>query len=289
MSRGGGSKNSEFQVVQVWTCPGALTGGGGRTEGVRLLQGQTNRNEIIIFPQLSWRAVIALQFTLGLSSKSDRVSPFCSISWRACNQTINKPFNMLPSLQAIISSFRLLVLHVYNFLIKRFKQYRFYITYQEYIPVGCVPPACWPYPSMHWWGVCTCPGECTCLGVYLPRGCTCLGGVPAQRGYLPGGCTCPGGCTWPGSVPARGGVPARGVYLPRSPPPREQNDSRCKNITLPQTSFAGGKKLVKSIYLEFFILRYVRSSWQFELQQVQIYLKYKFNGCYPLVWNLFTK
>ena len=23
---------------------------------------------------------------------------------------------------------------------------------QECIPVGCVPPACWPYPSMHWAG-----------------------------------------------------------------------------------------------------------------------------------------
>ena len=29
---------------------------------------------------------------------------------------------------------------------------------QECIPVGCVPPACWPYPSMH------------CLGGCLPRG-----------------------------------------------------------------------------------------------------------------------
>ena len=63
-------------------------------------------------------------------------------------------------------------------------------------------------------------------GVYLPRGVYLVpGGVPAQ-----GVCTCPGG---PGP-----GVPAQVL-----PPPREQNDNRCKNITLPQTSFAGGKNV----------------------------------------------
>ena len=52
---------------------------------------------------------------------------------------------------------------------------------QECIPVGCVPPACYPYLP-----ACTAPGRCTCLGgvpawgVYLPGGCTYLGGVPAQ-------------------------------------------------------------------------------------------------------------
>ena len=53
---------------------------------------------------------------------------------------------------------------------------------------------------------------CTCLGVYLP------GAV-----YLSRGCTCPGG-----------------VYLPRYSPPVNRMTDRCKNITLPQTSFAGG-------------------------------------------------
>ena len=80
---------------------------------------------------------------------------------------------------------------------------------------------------------CTCPGECTCLGVpggvpaqgvYLPRG-TCPGGVPAQGVYLPRGCTCLGG-TCPGT---------------RHPPPVNRMTDRCKNITLPQTWFAGGK------------------------------------------------
>ena len=32
---------------------------------------------------------------------------------------------------------------------------------QECIPVGCLPPACWPYPSMH----CGPGGCCTCRGV----------------------------------------------------------------------------------------------------------------------------
>ena len=60
------------------------------------------------------------------------------------------------------------------------------------------------------------------LGAVPAWGCTCPG-VPAQGGgvparYLPGGCTCPG-----------------------TPPVNRMTDS-CKNITLSQTSFAGGNK-----------------------------------------------
>ena len=55
-------------------------------------------------------------------------------------------------------------------------------------------------------------------GVYLPGGCTCPGGVPAWEVYLPGG-TCPG-----------------------TPPPwTEFFTHASENITLQQTSFAGGK------------------------------------------------
>ena len=124
-------------------------------------------------------------------------------------------------------------------------------------------------------GGCTCRGVCTYRGsisaqeggvpaqgvyltrvVYLPRGggCTCwervptqgvylpgVRGVPAQMGvYLPrGGCTCLGVC-----------VPAWGVYLPRegtcpgNPPPVNRITDTCKNITLSQTSFAGGNNVL---------------------------------------------
>ena len=77
-------------------------------------------------------------------------------------------------------------------------------------------------------------------------------GIPAQ-----GGCTCPwgvhaGGGWHRGGVPAWGGVPSQGVYLPRGQaggvpaqvlPPLNRMTDRCKNITLPQTAFVGGKNI----------------------------------------------
>ena len=87
-------------------------------------------------------------------------------------------------------------------------------------------------------------------------------GVPGPWGvYLvPGGgrgmYLVPGrGCTWSQGgegvgVPGPGGVYlVLGVYLvpggtyPGTPPPVNKMTDRCKNITLPQTSFAGGNKL----------------------------------------------
>ena len=79
----------------------------------------------------------------------------------------------------------------------------------------------------------------------------CSGCVPAQGGVpIRQGCTYPGGMYLPrGSVYLPGGVPAWGVpaclggeYLLRYSPPVNRMTDRCKNITLPQTSFAGGKK-----------------------------------------------
>ena len=119
------------------------------------------------------------------------------------------------------------------------------------------------------------PGRgCTCLvlgGYLVPGGCTCLvpGGVPGPRGvYLPGlGCvpglggvylTGPrgvpawsGGCTWSwGYLPGRGvpawfggctwsreGVPGQVL------PPVDRMTHAYENITLPQTSFAGGNNI----------------------------------------------
>ena len=153
---------------------------------------------------------------------------------------------------------------------------KFFII-QECIPVGCVPPICCPYlPACTAHGGFTCPGGCTCLGVYLARGVYLSGGggVPAW-GYLPRGvpawgCTCPGdvlacgeghtclggtclgvyllgylsrGSTYLEGVPAwgsgstcLGGVPAQ--VLP--PSWTEFLTHATENITLPQTSFAGG-------------------------------------------------
>ena len=82
---------------------------------------------------------------------------------------------------------------------------------QDCIPVGCVPPACWPYLP-----------ACSALGG------VCSGGVPAL-GDVPGlgGVPAPGGCTWSGGVSSPGGVCSWGVYLILGGcqvlPPREQN------------------------------------------------------------------
>ena len=60
----------------------------------------------------------------------------------------------------------------------------------------------------------------------------------ALEGYLPGSGVPARGCTCQGGVPAQG-VPAQGVPAQVLPPVNRITD-RCKNITLPQTSFAGG-------------------------------------------------
>ena len=85
----------------------------------------------------------------------------------------------------------------------------------------------------------------TCQGVHLPGvylpGVYLPGGVPARvgmylpMGYLPGG-TCPWG------VPAQGGVPSRESVPTQVLPTVNRMTDRCKNITLPQTSFVGSKK-----------------------------------------------
>ena len=66
------------------------------------------------------------------------------------------------------------------------------------------------------------------MGVLNPRG------VSAQ-GRSAGGCL-PGGCL------PKGGMSAWGEYLPRYSPPVDRMTHTCKNITFPQTLFAGGNK-----------------------------------------------
>ena len=52
------------------------------------------------------------------------------------------------------------------------------------------------------------------------------------------------------SMHCSGGVPARrgGVYLPRYSPTVNRMTDRCKNITLPQTSFVSGKNENKKAF-----------------------------------------
>ena len=104
------------------------------------------------------------------------------------------------------------------------------------------------------------PSQVGCLpgGVYLVPGetlsqgggmCVCLGGVPGPRGVSAWGVyLVQGGCL-PRGVSAQGGVcPGRvsaGGFLPRGctwsgTPPLWTEWHASENITLPQTSFAGG-------------------------------------------------
>ena len=129
-------------------------------------------------------------------------------------------------------------------------------------------------------------GGCTCPGVYLAGG-TCLGGT-CPGVYLPGeGVYLPRGTCW-----HRVYLP-RGVYLPESciwyylyaastptecqhlcsslysvtqvhagiqpPPPVNRMTDRCKNITLPQASFAGGKYSPKQVFRYVYKRRYSSS------------------------------
>ena len=78
---------------------------------------------------------------------------------------------------------------------------------QDFIPVGCVPPACWPYPSMHY------PGR--------------------ERGVCPGvGGVCPGGLSAHGYVCGR-------------PPPWTEWQTGAK--TLPCRNFVAGGKNEKDL------------------------------------------
>ena len=112
-------------------------------------------------------------------------------------------------------------------------------------------------PSMHY-----SRGDCTWSGGYLVWGVYLVQEVPGPGvGGVPGLGDVPGpgmylvwGCTWLGGVPGQGvpgarGVPGQGCTwswgwgwctCPGTPPVNRMTD-RCKNITLPQTSFAAGK------------------------------------------------
>ena len=115
-------------------------------------------------------------------------------------------------------------------------------------------------------GECLLQGGCLLWGVSAPRGMSAPGecllrGVSALGGWgvsAPGGCLLPGGvcsgrvgvsalggvCSWGGvcsggSAPGGCGIPA---CTEADTPPVNRMTDRCKNITLPQTSFVGGNE-----------------------------------------------
>ena len=97
---------------------------------------------------------------------------------------------------------------------------------QDCIPVGCVPPARWPYlPACTSWGGVSALGVCVCVcswGVSAPGGgLSAPGGVsaPGELSALGGVCSGGRGCTWswggsaPGGCLLGGDVCSWGVYL----------------------------------------------------------------------------
>ena len=85
-----------------------------------------------------------------------------------------------------------------------------------------------------------------------------FGGGFAPRGVsAPGGLLLGGACLWSG-----GGIPA----CNEADPHMNRMTDRCKNITLPQTSFAGGNKLLvdrKKFPQNYFVVKNMSrtSSW----------------------------
>ena len=132
-----------------------------------------------------------------------------------------------------------------------------FIKRQVCIPVGCVPQACSPYRgrgSAQPWEGSASRGVCPTLGglpnsggrgsaqpwegLPNPGGLPNLGGGLPNPGGLHPGRVCLGGLHREGSaqVCLQGGVGQTPL-----PPPVYRMTHRCKNITLPQTSFASGK------------------------------------------------
>ena len=107
---------------------------------------------------------------------------------------------------------------------------------QDCIPVGCIPHTRWPYlPACTVqggylvWGVCS--GGCLVWGMSA-RGCLVRwGALSVRRGAWSLG---EGGCLVPGGVVSK-------HALRQTPPWTEFLTHATENITLPQTSFAGGK------------------------------------------------
>ena len=106
-------------------------------------------------------------------------------------------------------------------------------------------------------------------GVHGPGGCMVPGGAWSWGVHGPWGCMVLGVHGGGGVVHGPGGVSQHAL---RQTPPVNRMTNRCKNITLPQTSFAGGKNdiakngfRINSIYL----LQTSKKTFAFEFDIVQ--------------------
>ena len=106
---------------------------------------------------------------------------------------------------------------------------------QDCIPVGCIPPACWPYLP-----ACTAPWRSALpVGSALPGGSALPEwGFLARGTCLARGCLCQGsgllirGLSLPGGLLARKGLLARGFCFARD------GRSPCQGVSLPGSYFS---------------------------------------------------
>ena len=98
---------------------------------------------------------------------------------------------------------------------------------QECIPVGCVPPAHWSYLRISSYPTHTPPPPTPIPGATMHPPRSNHASPPEQ----------------PCTPPPRATTHAPPPEQPRTPPSVNRMTNRCKNITLPQTSFAGGKNV----------------------------------------------
>ena len=173
-------------------------------------------------------------------SKACTLSSFRKKSYSLCNYLKSRfCFLNIKYPQYRSNSADVPFIHVYSSLQKYLFQTRMHSSRMRTARLLPYLPACTALGGCTYDGVylprrCTCEGVCTCQGVYLP------GGIPARGMYLPGGVPASG--VYLLGVYLSGGCTCQGGYLPRYSPPVNRMTDRCKNITLPQTSFADGNE-----------------------------------------------
>ena len=169
----------------------------------------------------------------------------CQYRCRQCQRAQVCPYpgsTALPSVSPVNTEAQLLIcclLHsrARNILLKRQTNYN---IKQDCIPVGCVPPARWPYLS-----ACSVPGG-LCPGGSLSWGVSVPGGL-CPRGVSAGGVSVPGGSLSRGGVCLGGVCPGGHVACKAcwDTPPCEQNSwqTPMKILPCPKLRLREGKKV----------------------------------------------